>query len=113
MDISCIAEFELLPRFDVIIQGNGTCTVTNEPAGIDCPDDSTEIIGPPGTTVNLDPEPDDVSIFVDWTGDCNDTNPDTSITVNEDSTCIVMCANRICTEPDLPRFGRQHQLLVR
>jgi len=91
MDISCIATFELLPVLDVIIEGNGTCTVTSEPAGIDCPDDCSEIIDPAGTTVTLTAEPDAVSTFVDWTGDCNDENPTTSITVNQDSTCIATC----------------------
>jgi len=91
MDISCIAEFELLAVLDVIIQGNGTCTVTSEPPGIDCSDDCEEIIDPPGTTVNLDAEPDAVSTFIDWTGDCDDLNPETSIIVFEDSTCIVTC----------------------
>ncbi|MGB3363215.1 MAG: hypothetical protein WBB48_00385, partial [Thermodesulfobacteriota bacterium] len=102
MDISCIATFALLPVLDVIIEGNGVCTVTSEPAGIDCPDDCEEVIDPRGTTVTLTAVPDEISTFIDWTGDCNDDNPTTSITVNEDSTCIATCITQFVLNPIFP-----------
>lgn len=92
MNISCIATFELLPVLDVIIEGNGTCTVTSEPSGIDCPGDCAEIIDPAGTTVDLTVIPEEPStIFTGWSGDCSGVDTDTSITVNVDSTCIATC----------------------
>lgn len=102
MDISCIATFELLPVLDVIIEGNGVCTVTSEPAGIDCQDDCEEVIDPRGTTVTLTAVPDEISTCIDWTGDCNDDNPTTSITVNVDSTCIATCITQFVLNPIYP-----------
>ncbi len=102
MDISCIATFALLPVLDVIIEGNGVCTVTSEPAGIDCPDDCDEIIDSRGATVTLTAVPDEISTFIDWTGDCDDQNPATSITVNEDSTCIATCITQFVLNPIFP-----------
>ncbi|CAN0457808.1 unnamed protein product, partial [Scytosiphon promiscuus] len=95
MDISCIATFDLIPSnsviLDVQIQGNGSCTVTSSPNVINCPGDRIEIFNPPGVTVDLTANPDPFSIFVDWTGDCSGIDPATSITVNQDSTCIATC----------------------
>lgn len=95
MDISCEATFIITPRsavtLNVVIQGPGTCTVTSSPNVINCPGDCSESFDPPGVTVDLMANPDPNSTFVDWTGDCDDLNPDTSITVNEDSTCIATC----------------------
>ncbi|MGB2692616.1 MAG: hypothetical protein WBC96_08985, partial [Thermodesulfobacteriota bacterium] len=46
--------------------------------------------------------PDEISTFIDWTGDCNDDNPTTSITVNEDSTCIATCITQFVLNPIFP-----------
>ena len=62
--------------------GNGTGTVTSDPAGINCGGDCSEVYAP-GTVVTLTATPSANSVFVGWSSAaCNDTAGPCVVTVN-------------------------------
>lgn len=68
---------------DVTKAGNGTGTVTSDPAGINCGTDCSEAYTP-GTTVVLTATPTSGSVFIGWSGACKHTNPDCQVVMNSD-----------------------------
>jgi uncharacterized repeat protein (TIGR01451 family) len=66
--------------------GNGTGSVTSDPAGIDCGVDCTEIYDW-GTLVTLTAIADANSAFEAWSGDCSGTDPTTTVTLDADRVC--------------------------
>ena len=63
--------WEPTPTFDldVTLAGDGSGSVSSDPAGIDCPDDCAETYAD-GTLVTLSADPGVGSTFAGWTGDC-------------------------------------------
>jgi len=66
--------------------GNGTGTVTSDPAGINCGSDCSEVYAT-GKQVTLTAQPDASSRFDGWSGDCSGTNPTVQVTMDADKTC--------------------------
>jgi subtilisin-like proprotein convertase family protein len=77
LDLGTLDEWCLLhvtgetQTLDVAVNGAGSGSVSSTPSGIDCGATcSAEFI--PGTSVDLNPNPDPVSAFSGWSGDCSD-----------------------------------------
>jgi len=70
-------------------EGEGSGGVVSSPGGIDCGDDCSEMYEDQ-YQVTLTAEADEVSEFTGWGEDCSScgTNPNCSITMNGDKTCI-------------------------
>jgi uncharacterized repeat protein (TIGR02543 family) len=69
---------------DVSKEGEGSGSVTSQPEGIACGDDCDETY-PIRTDVTLNALPDDGSVFTGWTGACTNTEPECTVTVDEDT----------------------------
>lgn len=93
---TCTATFDALPpppassRLTVVLLGNGTGTVSSNPAGILC-GATCEALYADGTAVTLFARPEEGD-FVGWGGDCAGTSFSTSVTVGPDKTCTATFA---------------------
>jgi hypothetical protein len=63
------SSFVAVHTFSVDTAGEGSGTVTSDPAGIDCGEDCSEGYEE-GTAVTLTATPDEGSVFAGWSGDC-------------------------------------------
>ena len=71
------------------VAGDGTGTVTSDPAGINCGADCTEIYLE-GTVVTLTAHPGVKSFLASWGGDCSGTGLTTQVAMNADKTCTAI-----------------------
>ena len=92
-DKTCDARFDdvSLRRFTltVTISGNGSGTVTSDPAGIDCESDCEEAFLN-STIVTLKATPAPGSLIADWRGDCLFTGAEYELWMTEDRACEVV-----------------------
>ncbi|HTU15809.1 MAG TPA: glycine-rich protein [Solirubrobacterales bacterium] len=78
------AGFALEKRtLDVDRSGNGTGTVTSQPAGVECGDECEGIEFDHGTEVTLTANPAPTSEFAGWTGDCSGSGTTCTVTLDE------------------------------
>lgn len=84
VDKTCNAHFDLKPMLTVTKGGDGSGTVTSNPAGVSCGADCSERYDS-GTVVRLTPTASTGSSFVGWSGhvDCGDGK----VTMNGDRAC--------------------------
>lgn len=59
----------------VTLAGNGSGSVSSQPAGIDCPADDCSSDFPDGSIIELTATPDPGATFTGWSGACNGTDP--------------------------------------
>ena len=67
---------------DVTFDGNGTGSVTSNPAGIDCPSTNCTASFVQGASVALHPVPDPGMVFAGWSGDCTNSSGDCTLTID-------------------------------
>jgi hypothetical protein len=85
-DKNCTATFGLATTNSLAVSITGGGDVTSLPAGIDCGTDCLEDFQT-GTFVELTAVPNSPYLFSAWSGDCNGTTTQTSLTVNSDLSC--------------------------
>jgi hypothetical protein len=83
-DLSCTATFELLPTYTLTVTTHGTGAVSG--TGIDCGSDCTEDYFS-GTEVTLTATPETGSSFLGWHGDCEASNNQVLLTLDQNRTC--------------------------
>ena len=73
--VECVPEALPTVTLTAELKGDGSGTVTSEPAGINCPGDCAEDYTQ-GDDVILDANADEGSMFVSWDGDIGENSPD-------------------------------------
>ncbi|NEX16048.1 MAG: hypothetical protein C1943_05285 [Halochromatium sp.] len=71
-----------LAELNVGLEGNGSGTLTSEPAGIDCGLECNAVFAA-GTEVTLTATPDSAMMFAGWSGACSGTEPTCTLILNE------------------------------
>src|SRR6185436_2626311 len=84
---NCTATFSLIPPNTLVVSkaGNGTGTITTNPAGIDCGSTCNSVFSP-AQVVTLIATPGAGSLFAGWTGDADCS--DGSVTIGNFQSCI-------------------------
>jgi len=63
--VECIEEMPSVVNLQIALEGNGSGSISSDPAGIDCPGDCEEEYAE-GTRITLTAAPDDGSVFEGW-----------------------------------------------
>ncbi len=88
---SCTATFDLIPpdqfALSVILSGEGSGSVSSDPAGIACAGDCSQLYDD-GTSVELTATASAGSTFAGWSGACSGATSTSTVLVDEAKSCI-------------------------